>query len=1060
MAGINQEANSLVYDLLIVIDATASMGNYFHGLSRSLPQIISISALTDCFQRIGVVAYRDHCIPELTEWSGWCSPSGSYKGRNMVSQHDLLSMVGKLRALGNSDTKEAVKTGLALAYSYMRDDATTIILLCNDAGPHFQQLGGRNYKREVAALNKPDAYGGTGHLFVDWVSIANTLRSGPKKGVVFSFVQQGSLSDWTPYLYLSTQTKGFSFCLSYCDGGTISQFILGTLLAWMNAGRAVEDTGFIGHAIKYRNTSGIDHMKDENDKDLLKQFLIISNQRGNKDSVNDNIDRIPITANNLPEVMNVRGPVITDFSARYVTDEKYRKLATAQLRKIISSDVVAVTVNPVFGALWRVICNDRNSEVRKELVTLFSQAVDRVKSSDEKSRMRRWLEDSYNFAADIQDIIEAIPSEERFPAVYLDPTMIFPTDEEGGKSLNEFTRSELLEIGRSCDTHILRRLGKVLTQLSYVAKREDLPGYVRETKTEQVPRIPLALSLDKHGRHFWKVLLHTVLPGTKMASRPAALLAALALRMGIDALRDVADQELMAFRERWNTLEVPEIWNLGCLSLLLDADQDYESRVKQGITIRTAPTDGLLKLEDRLLFQTLVDYKMLELNLKTTLEAIIGWTPDKSSVALGPLVLCRKCEFPRSVTVMTPNGICGLCSIAGGGKCPCMSCTPAPDHEAFVQENVKSDHNEHTQGCWVECSRQECRAQYVIYHPRDLNVPAKCFYCRHNEGRSSQGKAPVVECSKCLNRIIWPEEYRPHDFDTSIWECPACASDFATLITHETTPEELNRENGVRWMLRIQDKAIQEPLNGRSLFFTASHCDLANLFSKVSIMPDDEKRLTLSGKFLRNESAMKAALRTWVNSRRAEAGVCSLCFSEARKSDLQKSCGRSGCRQSICEDCKKSWYGTNRQGCIINVAALSCPFCRRLPATKAVNQFVAAWPSNIQTAVSEANTFIHAWCNECGLAKPYRERVCAAGATPPVTHWRCEECEQRHIAAAEERRAARNAGRRVKTSGMNECPGCGVATEKISGCDHMACPCGTDWCYGCGEVECECWESS
>lgn len=46
-----------VNDLLILVDTTGSMGDYITSLKQSLPQIISISALTNCFERIGLLAY-------------------------------------------------------------------------------------------------------------------------------------------------------------------------------------------------------------------------------------------------------------------------------------------------------------------------------------------------------------------------------------------------------------------------------------------------------------------------------------------------------------------------------------------------------------------------------------------------------------------------------------------------------------------------------------------------------------------------------------------------------------------------------------------------------------------------------------------------------------------------------------------------------------------------------------------------------------------------------------------------------------------------------------------
>lgn len=33
----------------------------------------------------------------------------------------------------------------------------------------------------------------------------------------------------------------------------------------------------------------------------------------------------------------------------------------------------------------------------------------------------------------------------------------------------------------------------------------------------------------------------------------------------------------------------------------------------------------------------------------------------------------------------------------------------------------------------------------------------------------------------------------------------------------------------------------------------------------------------------------------------------------------------------------------------------------------------------------------------------------------------------------------------------HHCPGCRLATERISGCNHMTCPCGVEWCYACGQ---------
>lgn len=63
------------YNLLIITNATASMTNYVASHKNSLPQIISISALTGCFSQIGLLAYREYGDIDLLEWSERLNPS-------------------------------------------------------------------------------------------------------------------------------------------------------------------------------------------------------------------------------------------------------------------------------------------------------------------------------------------------------------------------------------------------------------------------------------------------------------------------------------------------------------------------------------------------------------------------------------------------------------------------------------------------------------------------------------------------------------------------------------------------------------------------------------------------------------------------------------------------------------------------------------------------------------------------------------------------------------------------------------------------------------------------
>lgn len=1049
---VSTDAARRSFDLLLLTDATSSMGTFVESLNRSLPEIISISALTGCFERIGVLAYRDYCDSPLTEFSGWCSPSGKYQSANLVSQDAVLDMARKMMPTGGGDWPEAAKTGLAKAYAAMRPEATTIVLLFADAPPHFKETDDNNYRMEKAALGNKAKFGDDGKLFVDWTSAAKTFATGPKKAVFFSVIQQGTVNVHSSFLYLSTVTGGSLFEILDMSSDKISQLTIGILLTWMRLGKTNTNAeAKLGYLTQYISHTDILEAKNEEDP-VLRKYIA----RGHFSRTPvvqqciDNVKSEGVTLAELPDLVKARGPKVESFADKYNNDPGYKSMAFSQLRLIIESNVSAISLNPIFGSLWRAACNDRLNPARDELISLFGLQVDRISNANEKARMKAWLAESYNYVDEINNMIKAVAPEDRFPMLFLDPTADFGFVEEAdgdGRRLQDFTRAELLEIGRSCDYKILRRLGKVLTRLTFVGSKEELPHHIKTMDPKaSVPCVPLALAGEQYGREFWKILLHTVLPGTKLGARPASLLAALALRMGIVPLRDAADEALIAFSANWNTLDVPETWKMGCLNLLLDADKDYEKRVAEGVTTRASEEARILSDKDRDTFKALVDYKMLELNLDTALEAQITWTPHKTKVALGPLVICKKCKFPRSVTVMAAKGVCGLCNIEND-DCSCSACAVAEGHEERKKVNVSKDQTEQSEAYWVECGQTSCRAQYVVYNQNELRVRPKCFYCRH-AGRGSKkalegvrkdiGLAPTVECSKCLGRIIWPEEYRPDGLDMAAYQCPACVAGKKTIVGEETTARKLSSENSWDWLLKNEDKTIKDPFNGRTVFYIASNSNLDDLDTKVEILPSaNQDGFTIRGKQVRNPDEIKASLLNWVSSRRAESATCSLCFSDIRKSDALPACGRSGCHQLICGNCRDSWYGINSPGSILNIPALHCPFCRRRPAPKAISKYRLHQVGGLRAAMDDAGSWIYAWCKDCGFAKQYVERVCAAGAPAEIAGWTCEECDEPDLVVEKKR--------------IRCCPGCGVATEKTYGCDHITCPCGTHWCYACGE---------
>jgi hypothetical protein len=495
-----------VYDLLLLVDATSSMSNYLESLRISFPKIISISKLTNSFARIGLLAYRDYSEVDnryypLLEWSGWFSHDDAGNADSTTAD-GLMQKASSLVAAGGGDFPEATKSGLARACSLMREDATTIVLLYTDATPQCWTVAEKNprsnYVAEQKALKRESSYGGWGSHFADWVEGCNFLHTGPRKAQVFCFLDEDTGKNVLNsgfYLYLSTMTRGACMYLTKSDPHSISRVTVDVLLSWMEVSKpGSENVALPATLIRYKLGTNIKKIKDEKDPIASAYFwshdpTII--ERGYNKTSNYQIRlqaKKPLEANRVEKLVDSevlqkylpkRKTKALDFARRYSEDPQYKEIVIGELRNIIETDVTSIALNPVFGSLWRAVCNDRAFPERQGLTTLFALSIDKLQDAEQKLRMKNWLEESYDFAADILDMLEAVPEDQRFPCVFLDPTTEFrPAKERGEKAsygeddddrqITAFRRDELLAIGRSCEGRVLRRLGNVLTRLTYV----------------------------------------------------------------------------------------------------------------------------------------------------------------------------------------------------------------------------------------------------------------------------------------------------------------------------------------------------------------------------------------------------------------------------------------------------------------------------------------------------------------------------------------------------------------------------------------------------------------
>lgn len=118
---------------------------------------------------------------------------------------------------------------------------------------------------------------------------------------------------------------------------------------------------------------------------------------------------------------------------------------------------------------------------------------------------------------------------------------------------------------------------------------------------------------------------------------------------------------------------------------------------------------------------------------------------------------------------------------------------------------MTKEDSEKSLATWVEWFNRDCRAQYVVHVVEDFNVRPKCHYCRVRGqiplGERVSDPAPCVECTKCLNRMIWPVQYRPKSFDKSSFVCPPCTAGITTIVGKETNAQKISSENTTSWLV-------------------------------------------------------------------------------------------------------------------------------------------------------------------------------------------------------------------------------------------------------------------
>ncbi|KAG7292598.1 hypothetical protein NEMBOFW57_002633 [Staphylotrichum longicolle] len=189
---------------------------------------------------------------------------------------------------------------------------------------------------------------------------------------------------------------------------------------------------------------------------------------------------------------------------------------------------------------------------------------------------------------------------------------------------------------------------------------------------------------------------------------------------------------------------------------------------------------------------------------------------------------------------------------------------------------------------------------------------------------------------------------------------------------------------------------------------------------------------------------------------------CSTCIEDKKPGEMATRI-TSSCRHkpSVCKDCLQSWLETSVESG--KWEKPKCPDCSEVLEWQDVKRhasketFARYDDLLLRGALTAEPNFQYCLSQTCNSGQIYegkcpRFKCAACKKAYCVEHnvpWHANEtCEQYDQRNDKHRKAERASEREVQTT-TKACPSCGKRVFKHSGCNHMTCICGHEWCYRC-----------
>lgn len=398
------------YDLMFIIDATASMSTELEKIREALPQIFNLVRLTRFLDQVSVLAFRDYNDgkDKLIEWSHW---------KKLANMKNLEGFVKSLTAFGGGDLPEAIKTALIRACKEVEKQTICIILTDNFPHHQFKDIGhtDNNYANELKEL---------GETNFDWNNICQKVKDSKMQVYTFLVTEYIPL---LPFYGLLAKTTGGD--VIYTTHDDIVKTTIGVLLSLCG--------------IEFEHAKDTKGFRLPNDFDYIK-------------AVSPN--STPISQNHTSQNYDLEiksidclQSKVKNIADKFKSDEEYQKIVFDTFNKIMSeNNVMTFTYNKVFGILWIEICKLRKDTRRKDLEIKLSQCVNKV-SKDDKIILKNFIYDIYDKTEEINSIIENIDG----------PFYII-------KGEKQITRRELYAIRFNCSKEVLGKIPDMIRSIEII----------------------------------------------------------------------------------------------------------------------------------------------------------------------------------------------------------------------------------------------------------------------------------------------------------------------------------------------------------------------------------------------------------------------------------------------------------------------------------------------------------------------------------------------------------------------------------------------------------------